>query len=57
MNGMRKSPLWHDHKDDIWNYVHRGLVSFVMAAKAFSDQPLFEKIRKYKEYFEPSEPQ
>jgi hypothetical protein len=57
MNGMYGSPLWHDHADDIWNYVYRGMMAFAVAAKAFGDEKLFEKIQDYARKFASSEPE
>jgi hypothetical protein len=56
MNGLRDSPLWQDHRDDIWNYIYRGLTAFGFAAKAFGDQKLFDMIWAYTEQFSSSEP-
>jgi hypothetical protein len=57
MNGLRDSPLWHDHRDDIWNYIYRGLTAFGLAAKAFGDQKLFDMIWAYTQQFSSSEPE
>jgi len=56
MNGLRSSPLWEDHRDDIWNYIFRGLTAFGLAAKAFGDQNLFDMIWAYTQNFTSSEP-
>jgi hypothetical protein len=56
MSGMRRSPLWQDHADDLWNYIYRGILSFGMVAKAFGDGKLFSQIRAYADEFEKSEP-
>ncbi|WP_454828147.1 hypothetical protein [Paraburkholderia xenovorans] len=56
MNGLCDSPLWQDHRDDIWNYIYRGLTAFGLAAKAFGDQKLFEMIWAYTQQFSSSEP-
>ena len=56
MAGMRRSPLWLGHADDLWNYIFRGILSFGMAAKALGDEKLFSEIRAYADEFERSEP-
>ncbi|VWC79657.1 hypothetical protein [Burkholderia lata] len=56
MAGMRQSPLWRDHADDLWNYIYRGISSFGIAAKAFGAEKLFAEIRAYAHAFEKSEP-
>ncbi|MDR6207226.1 MULTISPECIES: hypothetical protein [Paraburkholderia] len=56
MAGMRRSPLWQGHADDLWNYVYRGILSFGMAAKALGDGKLFSQIRAYADEFERTEP-
>lgn len=56
MSGMRHTPLWEDHVNDLWNYVYRGILSFGMAAKAFGDDDLFLSILAYSREFEKSEP-
>ncbi|MFK4448506.1 hypothetical protein ABH944_008526 [Caballeronia udeis] len=57
MNGMLATPLWHSHVDGFWNYVLRGLMSFVMVAKASGDEEFFTSIRQYCRDFEASAPQ
>ena len=56
MNGMRDSSLWQEHKDDIWNYIYRGLLAFGYAALAFGEHKCFEKISAYSKKFNISEP-
>jgi len=56
MAGLRRSPLWKDHANDLWNYIFRGILSFCMAAKAFGDERLFAQIHAVAEKFEKSEP-
>jgi hypothetical protein len=56
MNGLRDSPLWQDHRDDIWNYIYRGLTTFCFAAKAFGDQKLFDMVWAYTQQFSSSGP-
>jgi len=41
--GMLSNPLYEYHAKDIWNNFHRGLVSAVFVAMAFSDDALIEK--------------
>ncbi|WP_241814080.1 hypothetical protein [Caballeronia zhejiangensis] len=56
MSGMRNTPLWEDHVDDLWNYVYRGILSFGMAAKAFGDDDLCLRMLAYSREFERCEP-
>ena len=57
MNGMLDTPLCHSHVDGFWNYMLRGLMSFVMEAKASGDEEFFTSIRQYCRDFEASAPQ
>jgi len=49
--GMRATPLFADHEDDLWNYFYRGICAFGFAAKAFGDEKLFASIRRYMDDF------
>lgn len=49
--GMRGTPLFADHQDDLWNYFYRGICSFGFAAKAFGDEALFSTIQRYRDEF------
>jgi hypothetical protein len=49
--GLRGSPLYPDHQDDLWNYFYRGICAFGFAAKAFGDEGLFGSIRKFRDEF------
>lgn len=51
VSGMRKSPLFEDHRDDLWNYFYRGICVFAIAAKAFGDDALFKIISSYADQF------
>lgn len=54
--GMLDSPLFRDHKDDLWNYFYRCITAFAFAAKAFGDEELFASIYTYSKWFEGTEP-
>lgn len=43
--GWLGSPLYLDHKDDLWNYFYRGICVFGFAAKAFGDDALSSSIQ------------
>jgi len=49
--GMAGTPLFADHRDDLWNYFYRGICAFGFAAKAFGDDALFSKIQCYRDEF------
>ena len=49
--GMRETPLFSDHADDLWNYFYRGICAFGFAAKAFGDEALFSSIQRYRDEF------
>jgi hypothetical protein len=49
--GMRSSPLYRDHKEDIWNYMYRGIVSSTYMARLFGDEELWnERFRALKSF-------
>jgi len=50
-SGMLGAPLYEDHRDDLWNYFYRGILSFSFAAKAFGKDELFESIWDYAKNF------
>lgn len=49
--GMRGTPLFDAHREDLQNYFYRGLASFAMAAKAFGDAALFAKVNDHIDAF------
>lgn len=51
VNGMLGTPREEEHRDDLWNYFYRSVISFAFAAKAFGDDALFESIRTYADDF------
>lgn len=51
MRGMRGTPLYAEHRADLWNYFFRGIISFGFAAKAFGDEKMFESIRAFSDEF------
>lgn len=51
VSGMVGTPLFADHRDDLWNYFYRGICAFGFAAKAFGDDALFSKIQCYRDEF------
>jgi len=52
ISGMLGTPRIKQHSDDLWNYFYRGIITFVVAAKAFGDDEIFSKIRDFSEYFQ-----
>ena len=51
VTGMRHTPRFIEHQDDLWNYFYRGICAFGFAAKAFGDEELFASIQKYRDQF------
>lgn len=51
VSGMRNTPRFVDHQDDLWNYFYRGICAFGFAAKAFGDESLFASIQRYRDQF------
>lgn len=51
VSGMAGTPLFADHRDDLWNYFYRGICVFAIAAKAFGDNALFSSIQGYCDEF------
>lgn len=49
--GMRGTPLYEDHRDDLWNYFYRGILAFAFSAKAFGKDELFENIKEFAQVF------
>ncbi len=56
VHGLLGTPLYDTHRDDLWNYFYRGILTFGMAAKAFGDDKLFEQIRQTANEFEKTQP-
>jgi hypothetical protein len=53
LNGMLESPLYPDHRADIWNYMYRGMVASTCMAQIFGDRPLWnERYRSVKSFEE-----
>ena len=49
--GMRGTPRFAEHQDDLWNYFYRGICAFGFAAIAFGDKTLFLSIQRYRDEF------
>jgi hypothetical protein len=49
--GMRSTPRFGDHQDDLWNYFYRGICAFAFAAKAFRDDSLVKSIGRFSDQF------
>lgn len=50
--GNINSPLFYDHEADLNNYFHRGILAFVISAKAFGNEKLFEELQRFSIAFE-----
>jgi hypothetical protein len=51
VSGMRGTPRFLAHQDDLWNYFYRGICAFGFATKAFGDEGLFANIQRYRDQF------
>lgn len=51
VTGMRGTPRFAEHQDDLWNYFYRGICAFGFAAIAFGDETLFLSIQRYRDEF------
>ena len=52
MNGIQEGDLLESHHGDLWNYFHRGIIAFALAAHALKDQSLFNEIYAFSRAFE-----
>ena len=46
MRGMKGTPVYEGHRDDLRNYFHRAIITCALAAKVFGEEELFEKNRE-----------
>ena len=51
VRGIIGTGLHHAHRADLWNCFYRGILAFSFAAKAFSDDVMFENIHGFAIYF------
>ncbi len=51
LEGMLGTPRFSEHADDLWNYLYRGLMAFVAAARAFGDKEcadfVYENLKRF----------
>lgn len=52
MRGLKDSPIYGAHQEDLWNYYYRGIATCALAAKSFGDELLFEKYHSLLREFE-----
>lgn len=52
VDGMLGTKRHTEHRQDLWNYVYRSILSFGLAAKVFGDQELFDQIHAFTVKFE-----
>jgi hypothetical protein len=52
VRGMLDTPIGRSHYKSNWNYFDRGIATFVIAAAAFGDQELVERLKSQKRNFE-----
>lgn len=52
VDGMPGTERHTEHRQDLWNYFYRSILSFGLAAKVFGDQELFEQIHGFTVKFE-----
>jgi len=51
MAGLLGTPIHDAYREYLWNYFHRGIRAFALAAKAFDDTELFKQVRRYVDRF------
>ena len=52
MRGMKRTPIYNGHREDLWNYFYRSIVSCALASKAFGDEKLSERLHSLLRTFE-----
>lgn len=52
ISGMLGTPRIKEYRKDLWNYYYRGILSFIMVAKAFGNEELVKSLSQYQEEFE-----
>jgi len=52
ISGMLGTPRIDEHRDGLWNYFYRGIISFILVSLAFGDIKLADKLFQYREWFE-----
>lgn len=50
--GMPATPRIREYTDDLWNYMYRGFLSHIFAAKAFGSQEHVDELIEHKKRFE-----
>jgi hypothetical protein len=51
VRGMRGTTRHREHRADLWNYFHRAIIAFAIAAKALGDHDLLLSIKKFSDQF------
>ncbi|MCY3884361.1 MAG: hypothetical protein OXG24_05525 [Gammaproteobacteria bacterium] len=52
MRGLKGTPIYDEHQDDLRNYFFRAIWACAFAAKSFGDEPLFERYRNLQREFD-----
>jgi hypothetical protein len=52
ISGMLGTPRIKEYGKDLWNYYYRGILSFIMVAKAFGNKELDKSLSQYLDEFE-----
>ena len=52
MRGMKGTPIYEVHKDDLWNYFYRSICVFSMAAMVLDEQDCFRQCKLLQEFYE-----
>jgi hypothetical protein len=52
INGMLGTSRFDEHKDDLWNYFYRGILSFILVSLSFDNQELTRELFRYRDWFE-----
>ena len=52
VSGMLGTPRIAEHREDLWNYFFRGILTFIFAAKAFGEEATVTSLFFYRDEFE-----
>jgi hypothetical protein len=50
--GMLGTPRFDEHRDDLWNYFYRGILSFILVSLSFGNEKLTRELFRYRDLFE-----
>ena len=50
-SGMAGTTIQQGHREDIWNYFYRSILSFAFSAKTFGDEELYQQLNEFAHEF------